>query len=326
MEDRQEDDSSSSTEDPADQMLNRGAFLRQLREMERQDEAERAASIEADEQQHGGEMVQLSTGDMVLRYESFLRHQLYYDDLKHVDMKYIDFGLFDGTGDFPLVVEQDKTLGKGGLCWDAAFILGEHVISILKKDNCDSLPSKTIELGCGTGLCGLMIATVLPLNVTLTDLPELMPRLGRNVNRNFPTGDANFPSDVVMEECIRLRPRSDTGTAAARRGSAVPSVLCWGNKDQEAQHGPHDIILGADVVATLYDPVALAETIHHLSHKSTKVYISFKERLSSIHRQFEAAMHDRFERIDILPPVGSRNHNPAVQILVAESKKETTAP
>ena len=124
MSDHESDDSG----DPADHLMKRGEFLRKLREMELQDEAERQATHEVSQNDDGNddECVVFSNGDRLLRYELFLEHQRYYDDLKHVDFKYMDFGCL-GT-DTPLIVEQDKTLGKGGLCWDAAYILGEYVI------------------------------------------------------------------------------------------------------------------------------------------------------------------------------------------------------
>ena len=78
-----------------------------------------------------------------------------------------------------------------------------------------------------------------------------MPLLGRNVHRNFPTGDANVPIDVVTEECIRLRPGYVAGTATNRGRVLYPPFFPGATKDQEAHHGPHDIILGADVVPLL---------------------------------------------------------------------------
>jgi hypothetical protein len=55
------------------------------------------------------------------------------------------------------------------------------------------------------------------------------------------------------------------------------------------------------------------------------VYIGFKERLSTIHRQFEAEMAQLFTTTRILPPEMvqqySRNHNPNVSIFVAYDKR-----
>jgi predicted nicotinamide N-methyase len=298
-------------------LLNQGLLLRQLRELERQDEAERAATAEETngDENEMPERTQLSTGEAIVRYEYFLEHQRYYDDLKHVDMKFVDFGTL-GTST-PLVVEQDKSLGKGGYCWDAGFILGEHIINNFEGREETITPSNMIELGCGTGLCGLMLAKALNVHVTLTDLPELMPLLRRNVARNFIDEKSG---ESVVEAAIKEYIGADNGIDDVR-GSASASVLCWGDKEDEARHGTFDIILGADVVASVYDPIALSETICHLSHCSTKVYICCKGRLNTIHREFEDAMRDRFETIQILKPAGSHNRNPDVYIIVAETKK-----
>jgi len=39
----------------------------------------------------------------------------------------IDFGAIN-VAQLPLIVEQDKSLAKGGLWWAAAFVLGEYLI------------------------------------------------------------------------------------------------------------------------------------------------------------------------------------------------------
>lgn len=98
----------------ADALMRRGEFLRKLRAMEL--EAER----EEEEQQPQEEedvIYTLKNGRRVLLYDSFLGHQRYYDDLKHVDCHYIDYGNVGGSEDCcgRLVIEQDKRLGKGGL-------------------------------------------------------------------------------------------------------------------------------------------------------------------------------------------------------------------
>jgi hypothetical protein len=311
MTDEDDDDDDDDTADP---MLQRGQVLRELRAMEQQDEVERAHSLSSDTDATLAPVTTtLPNGETILCYESFLAHQLCYDDLKHVDHKFIDYG--DFKTETRLVIEQDKSLGKGGLCWDAAFILGEHIVQTIKDT---PLPIRAIELGCGTGLCGLIVGkAVSNAHIVLTDLPELLLLLTRNVARNFNerTNEKSLEVAGASERVIQNNPNNGF------RGSVMASVLCWGNLEQEAQHGKFDIVFGADVVSTLYDPIALAETISNLSHSQSIVYVSFKERLSSIHRQFEESMHERFGTIEILQPRTSRNLNPEVHILVARHRK-----
>jgi len=346
--------------DPAQLLMQRGAYLRQLREMERQDEEERQRTEvtslaaggrlkenEDDEKNNSrtyttDEFIELASGDRMLLYESYLSHQRYYDDLKHVDYRYIDFGdieilsLDDDHNDITvantivpaastsrLVIEQCKGLGKGGLVWDAAFILGNYVIELARNDDWWLSSSKTtrsvVELGCGTGICGMMIAKAIPnLEVHLTDLPELMPLLTRNVQRNFIhiLDDSIQPNEQEGWSSHEV----DLHSGKASQSPVAAQVLDWakveaGIADDTAP--TYDVILGADVVASLYDPVALARTIHALARADSIVYLTFKERLSTIHRQFENEIDNLFGEWNIFspPPHSRRNHNPDVRII-----------
>ena len=103
----------------ADALMKRGEFLRQLRLMEHADQAEREQDNEVIQEEELQDVIRvLRNGRKVLRYDSYLAHQRYYDDLKHVDCNYIDYGCVGVCGsdcDGRLVIEQDKSLGKGGL-------------------------------------------------------------------------------------------------------------------------------------------------------------------------------------------------------------------
>ena len=302
-----------------EESVDRGQLLRKLRALERQDEAERAATADGElSLQQPVVVVQTQAGATIVLYASFLAHQRYYDDLKHVDHKYIDFGDFQ-TGS-RLVLEQDKSLGKGGFCWDAAFVLGEYLVQQLIETPATKQEIRAIELGCGTGLAGLIVAKAVPdCHVVLTDLPELMPLLNRNVHRNFHKDIPIFEEEVELREYMH---RDVVSNNEHVRGSVSASILTWGDRGQEESHGTFDIVFAADVVATLYDPVALAKTIANLCHDKTTVYVSFKERLSSIHRHFEESMGARFGRIDIIRPTESRNRNPEIRIMIARAKRK----
>lgn len=343
MDDSGEQDDGTDPMDPAEAMLQRAAVLRKLRELEREDEAARAAQSNQD---GGNNNVNNETGDdaeeqpivlacgaKVLSYDSYLRHQRYYDDLKHVDCRFIDYGKI-GPG--RLIMEQDKSLGKGGWCWDAAFVLGEYLIQNAPdwKSNCDeddqlksTSTTSVLELGTGTGLCGALVAkAVQGVHVSLTDLPVLMPLLERNMAHNFAsesiltqTGDqigAEDHDDGILSDYAGGEYDYDSKRS---HGSVSAFPLAWGASDYST-HGTFDVVMGADVVASLYDPVALAQTIWSLAHSRSIVYVSFKERLSSVHRVFEDELQSLFEHMDIVKPSGSRNRNPDIRILIARGK------
>lgn len=313
-------------EDSIAREMNRGHRLRQLRLLALADERERARQQQSalcqrdacdtggyfDEEKKedgdgdvGGERPEdvvrvLPTKETVLDWNSYLAHQSYYDDLKHVDVNYIDFGPVRHGGR-QLIVEQRKALGKGGFCWDAGFVLGEHVVAHA-GDWSRGLPRRprVLELGAGTGLAGLMIAGATASDVTVTDLPELTELMADNVRRNFGDdgrGDGTGP-----------------GTIASR-------ALRWG-VPEDYGGAPYDVVLGADVVASLYDPRALARTIYELSGPRTKVYISSRVRLDRPHEEFDEELARLFDTVRKIRRPSSRLRNPDVFVHVAEGKRE----
>lgn len=190
-----------------------------------------------------------------------------------------------------------------------------------------------VELGSGTGLCGLMIAkAVNECHVRITDLPELLPLTARNVARNFPLNHSIKETTLENEEFLKqlFFPSSNNASqgddattrtihnARDSRGTISASVLRWG-KPQDYQQ-VYDIVLGADVVASLYDPIALADTMHALCHDESIVYVSYKGRLSGPHEHFEERLSSLFEKVERIRPI-SRNKNPQVWILKATGKK-----
>jgi Lysine methyltransferase len=231
------------------------------------------------------------------------------------------------------VIEQDKTLGKGGLCWDAAFVLADYLSTSLTaavdssenwKNHSDSPVGKVtsvVELGAGTGVCGLLLSKQVDcLRVALTDLPilDLQSLLIRNVER-FRHGPGD--NDSILSQYLERNEKMEKSNTKSTSSIVEVYPLDWA--DTESSHGPFDVVLGADVVASLYDPVALAHTVKRLCHDETRVYISFKERLSTIHRQFEEEMSRLFSEVRIIDqrengqPM-SRNRNPDVRILIAK--------
>lgn len=126
-------------------LFNRGNFLRKLRDMEREDQAQRDADRDPTESNQGDDRSTIPQG--TLRYETFLKDQRYHDDPKHINYKYVDFGEINGKH---LVVEQDRSLGKGGLIWDAGFILGEYVVGETYWRSNETF--SIVDFGAGTGI------------------------------------------------------------------------------------------------------------------------------------------------------------------------------
>lgn len=276
-------------------LLDRGAFLRRLRQLEREDDKLRQAANDEANDNNNGE----SNSSDTLDYDSYLQQQAYYDDYKHVNYRFVDFGTVGNNTKDKLRIEQVRVPGsKGGFIWDAGVILAEHVVHEQgewknKQQQQQAPPVQMVELGSGTGIAGLYVATALPddVNMAITDLPELVPVMQANLDHN---------------------PQCQANTSAFS--------LAWGSTNGYSNHH-YDVILGADVVAGIYDPVKLAQTIADLCRdEHTLVYLAVNNRLHEIIQTFEAAMRPLFSSLEQRVPV-SRNKNPNVTILVATGKR-----
>ena len=317
-------DSDNSSYDACDELFKQGEFLRMLRKLELEDEAMREKERQTEQQEEEEEQEDDSD---TLFYQDYLRNQEgIYDDYKHVNYQFIDFGIIDAgsssdsdsecdsnsitiravaPSSSPLIIEQDRTVGKGGFVWDAGFVLAESVLNMEQKEtqwlgrrrrshnsssnsNSNSnQPTTIIELGAGTGITSLMIAKAHPqTTVHLTDLFQLQPLLSKN-----------------CKTCP---------------GRATHGVLEWGKPIEDGT--TYDIILGADVVAGIYDSSGLAKTIYDLSHKNTVVYLACRERLAGVIDRFESYMHELFTRVEKFQPQSS-NLSPNVFIMKVSGKR-----
>ena len=296
-----ESDSDSSSYDAAEELFKQGEFLRMLRQLEREDEAMRERERQKEQEESSDE------DKNTLLYKDYLQNQEgIYDDYKHVNYQFIDFGIIDAGNSSdcdttssteaatPLIIEQDRTVGKGGFVWDAGFVLAESVLNMEKRETewlgrtaVTATPTKIIELGAGTGVTSLMIAKAHPqTTVHLTDLPQLQPLLSKN-----------------CQTCP---------------GRATHGVLEWGKPIED--NVKYDIILGADVVAGIYDSSGLAKTIYDLSHEKTVVYLACRERLAGVIDRFESYMHELFTRVEKRQPQSS-NLSPNVFIMRVSGKR-----
>lgn len=153
-----------------------------------------------------------------------------------------------------LTIRQLPSQGLSFQLWPAATtlvnLLDDHCRDPIKSplspvlsvtSNClDRRPLKILELGSGTGLVGIAAAVMLGANVTVTDLPHVIPNLQFNADAN---------SDVLK----------------ANGGNVVVSALSWVEAgDVERVGREFDVILASDVVYHdhLYEP--LLQTLYLL--------------------------------------------------------------
>ena len=279
----------SSPDPPTEieQLMSRGDIIKKFKELE-------ALAILESENDQGSDLSQ-STKEATdergfLIYDTFLSNQIYFDDLKHVNYPGISYtyppNMFRNKEEVTLHISQDKSLGKGGILWDAAFILSEYVLF----KNLLTPSSSIIELGAGCGLVGALM-NKLGLPCLTTDLESHVPLMTTNFKQN------GLSSEIVQ-------------------------VMEWGVHDDD-HLSKYDFVLGADIVASLYDPELLAETIHRIIKPTGRGYISFKGREEQYHVRFEKRMKELFESWEIAAATetGSRNKNEGVGVICFEGKK-----
>ena len=162
--------------------------------------------------------------------------------------------------DSAVVIRQLPSQGLSFQLWPAATTL-VNLLDRYNASNTDPFSTaitnvrsrsrslRILELGSGTGVVGIAASAVLGADVTVTDLPHVLPNLKFNVDAN-------------------------AGALAPRGGRVHVAALSWGKKEEmEAIGGEFDLIIGSDVVYhdNLYDP--LLETLKFVLLKGEKVFL-----------------------------------------------------
>lgn len=188
-----------------------------------------------------------------------------------------------------VVIEQQRTLGRGGIVWCAAYILADHVLRSY-ANLVQSSSTRILELGAGTGVTSVAIAANSNATVTVTDLEPLLPLIRRNRALN---------------------------QAKLRGNEIFVEPLPWGELSAAvASHGPYDIILAADCVYADCTHELLPQTISMYAHEQTLFVMTCRVRLDEPVNQFEAAMRKYFRHVERTTP-DSANRNPGVIVMTA---------
>ncbi|XP_064420778.1 protein-lysine methyltransferase METTL21D isoform X2 [Latimeria chalumnae] len=153
----------------------------------------------------------------------------------------------DGTF---LHINQFSIGDVGCVVWDAALVLCKYLETkqFNRKRRHAFLKKSVIELGSGTGVVGLMAAT-LGANVTLTDLPDLQDLLKINITEN---------KHLIT-------------------GSVQAKVLKWGENMSEFLPAP-DYVLMADCIYYEESLIPLVKTLKDLTGPETCIICCYEQR------------------------------------------------
>lgn len=176
----------------------------------------------------------------------------------------------DSCGRSINISQSPSSLGvpgvTGSVMWDSGIVLGKFLENAVETGLLVLQGKKVVELGAGCGLVGC-IAALLGSQVILTDLPDRLRLLKKNVEDNL-FGDV--------------------------RGSATVNELTWGDHpDPELVQPLPDFVIGSDVIYSEEAVTDLLDTLAELSGTETTIILAGELRNDAILEYFmEAAMED----------------------------------
>mmetsp|Transcript_8334 Transcript_8334/g.16470 ORF Transcript_8334/g.16470 Transcript_8334/m.16470 type:complete len:210 (-) Transcript_8334:1900-2529(-) len=159
------------------------------------------------------------------------------------------------VGDAVVTIEQEGSVGIGGTVWDAAMVLARFLAS--NQDAVFKGVTRVLELGSGTGLCGIAIAKLMPeIEVVITDQASHLGLINQNI-------EINAVPNAKAEELDWLNPRS---------------------------LGHFDLIVGSDLVysPTLFEP--LADTFTATASPDTQIFLCNELRVATDLQFYKVAM------------------------------------
>ncbi|KAK9266247.1 hypothetical protein L1049_000035 [Liquidambar formosana] len=184
----------------------------------------------------------------------------------------------DSCGHSLSVLQSPSSLSTpgvtGAVMWDSGVILGKFLEHAVDSGMLLLQGKKAVELGSGCGLVGC-IAALLGAQVILTDLPDRLKLLKKNIEANLRHGDL--------------------------RGSAKVNEFIWGDDpDPELVEPLPDYVLGSDVIYSEGAVLDLLATLLRLCGTHTTIILAGELRNDSVVEYFlEAAMKEfRVGRVD----------------------------
>ncbi|GAB5356994.1 hypothetical protein AAMO2058_000335700 [Amorphochlora amoebiformis] len=152
------------------------------------------------------------------------------------------------------VLEGVPNMGVGRTVWES----GLRLIDFLEKEHRESIMgAKVLELGTGTGIVGISVASM-GANVVVTDREEKLLQL---VKKNI---------DMNQEAII------------AGGGSVETKQMDWGNRETTSKVaitcGPFDYIIASDVLYSSPSHINLVETLWQCAGVDTKIIITYPSR------------------------------------------------
>ncbi|XP_068208641.1 protein N-lysine methyltransferase METTL21D-like [Palaemon carinicauda] len=150
-----------------------------------------------------------------------------------------------------LCIYQENEGDVGCVVWDAAIVVAKYLEKHREQPEKNVVAGgSVVELGAGTGFLGLAAALMGASKVTITDLPEFVHLMEKNIEEN---------RHVI-------------------KGQVKAKALEWGNKEHIDAIDKPKVILVADCIYYEKSLEPLISTLRSISGPHTTILLSYEER------------------------------------------------
>ncbi|CAD7941093.1 unnamed protein product [Amoebophrya sp. A120] len=174
---------------------------------------------------------------------------------------------------------EDDPLDTGCTVWESAELLAQFLLHANFFEG--YYYPNVLELGAGTGVCGLVAAAAVDCDsVVLTDLPQMQDLLQKNIARNSFLFSWNYHCGAQPEDA------GSHGTGVRRLRRIENMTLAWGSRETTAAATPGenstpvlhvDLCLCADLVYSPEHVALLLQTVADLFETNPNMYILFAQ-------------------------------------------------
>ena len=165
--------------------------------------------------------------------------------------------------------------GDGAVLWEGAHALIAHLDRTCASDGLRG--ARCIDLGAGTGACGLACAALGASFVLLTDRAAALPLLSLNAQAT-PSGHLA----ALSPNALAAGPSSQTPAPGKSPARVEVRELEWGDAahtaDLLAEHGPFDMAIASECAYRPRDYAPLARTIRALVAPGGRAVLSWAKR------------------------------------------------
>jgi hypothetical protein len=188
-------------------------------------------------------------------------------------VKLIDYASVPASKDIQIHQDGTGVMGISGVVWDCGLLLVDFLVYLFQSNCLDKIPFKAVlDIGCGTGICGIAALYLGCEHVVLTDT-FLATSLETNLE--------NLPSHLQHTDDHKKKYEFISYTWG---NADIPEGLVVKNEENEIKEITWDIILCSDLLYESKNHSSLLEFLSHLNYSIA--LFSYKQRHEKEEKQF----------------------------------------